>query len=153
MDERLINAFIEPLQSILSTMAAVDATPRAPRTAAEASGCGEVTGVIDLTGRQANISFALTFTTSTILAIKERVLGEHSTQVDDEARDMVGEFTNMVTGGAKKRLGDLGYEFDMSVPTVMAAQEREAQRTAGHATTIVPFSTDCGDLCIEISLD
>ena len=63
---------------------------------------GDVSGIIGMVGPQVKGSFSASFEENLACEIMHKMLGELPDSVDEEVCDMVGEITNMVTGGAKK---------------------------------------------------
>ncbi|EEZ41983.1 chemotaxis protein CheX [Photobacterium damselae subsp. damselae CIP 102761] len=66
---------------------------------------------------------------------------------------MVGEITNMVTGGAKRILADKGYDFDMATPAVVSGRGHTITHKCEGAVIIMPFESDYGRAFIEICFD
>ncbi len=81
-----------------------------------------MSGLIGMIGPQTKGSFSVTFEESLALEIMFRMLGEKPKSINEEVTDMVGEITNMVTGGAKRILGEKGYEFSMATPVVVSGK-------------------------------
>ncbi len=81
------------------------------------------------------------------------MLGERPNELNEEVTDMVGEITNMVTGGAKNILGDKGYDFDMATPMVVSGKNHTINHKCEGKTLVVPFSSDNGQAFIEVSFD
>jgi chemotaxis protein CheX len=153
MDVAFINPFLKAILNVLSTMATLDAKPGKPRVKKSEIAGGDVTGIIGMTSEQARGTMAITFTEPVILEITKRMLGEEVTTIDDTVSDMVGEITNMVTGGAKKVLREKGYRFDMAIPSVISGKDHIIRHKSKAPIVIVPFSTDAGDFFIEICFE
>ncbi len=149
MDDKFINPFSESLINVLGTMAMLQVRAGAPSVKTHETAHGDVTGIIGMTGEQAKGSFAVTFTEPVILEITRRMLGEEVNGIDETVTDMVGEITNMVTGGAKKFLSEKGYRFDMAVPAVIAGPGHVIRHKSGKPVIIVPFSTEAGEFFME----
>ena len=66
---------------------------------------------------------------------------------------MVGEITNMVTGGAKKELAERGFEFDMATPIVVSGRDHTISHRSEGAKLIMPFNHVAGKAYIEICFD
>ena len=81
------------------------------------------------------------------------MLGEKLDSIDDTVTDMVGELTNMVTGGAKKILSEKGYRFDMALPTVISGKDHVVTHISKGPIIVVPFSTEAGDFFVELSFE
>lgn len=73
-----------------------------------------------MVGPQTKGSLSITFEQGLILEIMQNMLGENPGNINEEVTDLVGEITNMVTGGAKNLLSDKGYEFEMATPVVVS---------------------------------
>ncbi len=153
MKVEFINPFIESILNVLSTMAMLEAKPDKPKLKADSTATGDVTGLIGLAGEKAKGTLAITFSKALILEITKRMIGEEVTRIDNTVTDMVGEITNMVTGGAKRLLSDKGYRFDMAIPSVISGQDHVIHHKSRAPVMIVPFNTDAGDFFIEICFE
>ena len=87
------------------------------------------------------------------LTIMERMLGERPSNINEEVTDMVGEITNMVTGGAKNLLGEKGYEFDMATPIVVSGSNHTITHKCDGPKVLIPFTSDAGNANIEVCFD
>ena len=85
--------------------------------------------------------------------IAKRMLGEDVSEVDETITDMVGEITNMVTGGAKNLLLEQGYDFDLATPVVVAGKDHVVKHKSSGAKVIMPFTTDAGQFFVEICFE
>ena len=114
---------------------------------------GDVTGLMGMTGDKVKGSFSISFSKAAILDITERMIGEKVTTINDTVTDMVGELTNMATGGAKKLLADKGHDFDMAIPVVIAGVNHEIIHKSKGPIINVPFTIESGEFFIEISFE
>ena len=137
----------------LSTMAQTQLKPGKPRIKTDEVACGDVSGLIGMVGPQTRGSFSITFDESLALTIMERMLGERPDTINEEVTDMVGEITNMVTGGAKNLLGEKGFDFDMATPIVVSGAGHTITHKSQGKKIIMPFSSDAGTANIEVSFD
>lgn len=153
INAEFINAFLTAALNILSTMARMKAEPGKPAIKADQVAKGDVTGLIGMAGEQTRGTLAVTFTKPVILAITERMLGEKLETIDDTVTDMVGELTNMVTGGAKKILSEKGYRFDMAIPSVISGKDHIVLHISKNPIIVVPFSTEAGDFFVELCFE
>ncbi|PUD99610.1 MAG: hypothetical protein C3L24_10635, partial [Candidatus Sedimenticola endophacoides] len=97
MQALFINPFLHAIQDVMTTMARIDATPDKPTLKRDSHAFGDVTGLIGLSGKQAQGSLAISFPESVILDITRRMIGERQSQLNDTVTDMVGEITNIVS--------------------------------------------------------
>ncbi len=153
MNVEFINPFLTSLMNVLSTMAQTELKPGKPRIKKDEVAQGDVSGLIGMVGPQTKGSFSITFDESLALTIMERMLGERPDAINEEVTDMVGEITNMVTGGAKNLLGEKGYEFDMATPMVVSGKGHTITHKCEGAKLIMPFSSPDGAANIEVCFD
>ena len=153
MNAEFINAFLTAILNILTTMAQMKAEPGKPFVKADHVAKGDVTGIIGMAGEQTKGTLAVTFTQPVILAITERMLGEKLDTIDDTVTDMVGELTNIVTGGAKKFLSEKGYRFDMAIPAVISGKDHIVLHKSKNPIILVPFTTEAGDFFVELCFE
>ncbi len=153
MNVEFINPFLSSLMNVLETMAMTKLVPGKPCVKKEDISKGDVSGIIGMIGPQTKGSLSVTFDENLALSIMEKMLGERPETVNEEVTDMVGEITNMVTGGAKNILGEKGFNFNMATPTVVAGKNHSIIHKCEGATLLIPFTSDCGNAYIEVSFD
>ena len=81
------------------------------------------------------------------------MVGEGPDEINEEITDLVGEITNMVTGGAKRMLSEKGIEFDMATPMVVSGKNHTITHKADGPIVIIPLSSKHGKAFIEFSFD
>lgn len=153
MKVEFINPFLESILNVLNTMAKLEARPGKPAIKTNQIAQGDVTGLMGMASPQAKGTLAITFTEPVILEITKRMLGEELTGIDDTVTDMVGEITNMVTGGAKRILSEHGYRFDMAIPSVISGKNHVIHHKSKAPIVIIPFNTQAGSFFIEICFE
>ncbi|MEK7322038.1 MAG: chemotaxis protein CheX [Pseudomonadota bacterium] len=153
MNVAFINPFLESILNVLSTMAQLEATPGRPMLKNDDVARGDVTGVIGMTSALAKGSLAITFSEVMILHISKRMLGEESKAIDATVTDLVGEITNMVTGGAKRILSDQGYDFDLAIPAIIEGKDHKIMHKFHGPKVIVPFTTEAGEFFVEVCFE
>ncbi|MCE7630087.1 chemotaxis protein CheX, partial [Vibrio fluvialis] len=100
MRAEFVNPFLASLLNVLKTMASLELKPQKPRLKKDEIARGDVSGLIGMVGQQTRGSMSITFDESLALEIMQNMLGERPNGLNEEVTDMVGEITNMVTGGA-----------------------------------------------------
>lgn len=121
MDVKLINPFINATLNVLETMAFTKARAEKPYLKKDQVACGDVSGVIGLTG-EASGTISVSFTEKSILAIVSNMLGEEIKELNEEIQDAVGEITNMISGQARRELEGLGKRLKAAIPTVITGK-------------------------------
>ncbi|MBF0465330.1 MAG: chemotaxis protein CheX [Nitrospirae bacterium] len=149
----IINPFLVSIVNVLATMAQTEAKVGKPVIKRDNVGQGDVSGVIGLAGEQTKGSIAITFTEKAIIDIASRMLGEELDKVDETVADMVGEITNMVTGGAKKILSEKGYKFNLATPSIIVGKGHMISHKSKAPVILLPFETSAGSFFVEICFD
>jgi len=153
MKVEFINPFLESIIHVLETMANVKATAGKPQIKEGDYANGDVTGIIGMASDKVKGSFAITFSSAAIFDIARRMLGEDVNVVNNTVTDLVGEITNMVTGGAKRVLAEQGYDFDMAIPAVVAGMNHRITHKSNGMKIIIPFSIIAGKFFVEICFE
>ena len=153
MNADYINPFLASLLNVLKTMAQLDLTPGKPKLKKDEIARGDVSGLIGMVGPQTKGSFSVSFDKGLALEVMRRMLGEAPNEINEEVTDMVGEITNMVTGGAKRLLGEKGYDFDMATPIVVSGAAHTISHKSEGTKIIMPFDSPYGSATIEICFD
>ncbi len=153
MDAKLINPVLETMVSVLSTMANVKPNLGKPKIKTDEISLGDVTGIMSMVSPRVKASLAISFSKSAIIDLVQRMLGEEITEVNETAKDMAGEMTNMVVGGAKNLYAEQGYDFDMSTPKLLLGKEHRIHHEFTGQTIVLPFSADAGEFYVEICFE
>lgn len=150
-NKNLINALIDGIIKMLSTMAHTDAKPLSPKVETEFMARGEIAGLVGMVAGKMKGNLTLSFEKDCAFEILKNMLGEEYSEINESVCDVVGELTNMIYGRAKCTLNEMGYDFQMAIPTVVIGNFIIAQYHAG-ATLVIPFETKHGRLFIEITV-
>lgn len=151
MNVDFINPFLSSMLNVMATMAQTELQPEKPRKKKDEVAMGDVTGIIGMISDQAKGSLSITFEKELAFEVMQRMLGEKPTVINNDVTDMVGEITNMVTGGAKAQLEGKGYNFDMATPAVVSGANHTITHKADGPVIIMPFNADAGRCFIEFS--
>lgn len=145
-----INPFLHAMINVLRTMC--DLQPQVGKPVLKEGNIarGVVTGFIDLMGENTAGSMAISFSESVAVDLVTRMLGEHPTKIDDTVCDLVGEITNMVSGGAKKILSEAGYNFYLSQPVTFKGEGHKIIHSAYGPKILIPFHVESGDFVVEV---
>jgi chemotaxis protein CheX len=149
MDNKYIDPINQATLEVLSTMANLDARLGTPSIKKDAKAIGDITGVMSLIGDKAKGSIAITFTKPVASDIMRRMLGTEINEIDEIAMDLTGEIANMVAGVTIRLLEGKGYNFSISLPTVIAGKDQVVIHKFDGLKTVLPFSTDSGNFFVE----
>ena len=149
MNVDYINPFLEGTVNVLKTMAMVDPNPGKPFLKKNAASIGDISGIIGITGATEG-SLAVTFSESCILHIVSNMLGEKFTSINADIVDAVGEITNMISGDARRILGEGGLSLEASIPTVIRGRGHIVEHVANSPTIVIPFDTIHGKFTVEV---
>jgi len=157
IDILVINALLDSFMRVLANMAHIELGAGLPTgepvpkksTVAQ----GDVSAMIPLSGADINGSMAISFPKSVIFDLVKRMLDEELNEIDETAKDLAGEITNMVAGGTKRVLSEHGYDIDMATPQVLSGEGHNIIHPVGDTTIIIPFHLDSGEVYMEINFD
>ena len=153
MNVEFINPFLSSMLNVMSTMAQMELIPEKPRLKKNEVAMGDVSGLIGMVSPQAKGSLSITFEAGLALATMKNMVGEAPDEVNEEITDLVGEITNMVTGGAKRLLSEKGIEFDMATPIVVSGPNHTIHHNAKGPVILIPLKSELGRAYIEFSFD
>ena len=143
LDKRFINAFIEGVIKTVSLMAQVEVTTGKPHVDQKFSAKGDVAGMVGMVFGQMKGTMSISFSKDSIFYILESMLGEKYTEVNEAVADAVGEMTNQIYGTAKTTLNQMGYGFEMAIPSVINGTFTISKHHNG-ATLVIPFNLPNG---------
>ena len=153
MRVEFINPFLSSMLNVMSTMAQMELTPEKPKLKKGEVAKGDVSGLIGMVSPETKGSLSITFDAPLALATMKGMVGEAPDEVNEEITDLVGEITNMVTGGAKRLLSEKGIEFDMATPIVVSGKQHTIHHKSKGPVVIISLKGDAGRAYIEFSFD
>ena len=113
----------------------------------------DLAGIIGLTSQSFTGTIALLFPKSLFLAIINNMLGEQNTEITKEMEDGAAELLNIIFGHAKKVLNAEGHTIQKAIPTIIRGTHLQSSHLTGSPVFVLPFETQHGTLCIEISTE
>lgn len=153
MDVNYINPFLNGTLEVLHKMAFVDAIAGKPYTKTDSTACGDVSGIIGITGGAVG-SLAISFSEQSILSITGNMLGETYKDICRDVFDTVGELTNMISGVSRTYLEREGLIVYAAIPTVVYGKNHVIMHILKSPSIVIPFSTKYGqffvDVCIKV---
>jgi len=153
MRAEFVNPFLLSMLNVMSTMANLELTPGKPQRKTDERALGDVSGLIGMIAPQTRGSMSVSFQKGLALEAMRRMLGEAPNEINDEVTDMVGEITNMVTGGAKRLLAEKGFDFEMATPMVVSGPGHTISHHAKGPRIFMPFESEYGRAIIEMCFE
>ncbi|WP_094752500.1 chemotaxis protein CheX [Psychromonas sp. CD1] len=150
MNAEFVNPFLSSFINVLQTMAQIEIKPGRPSLKKNVTAHGDVSGLIGMVGSTVNGSFAISLEEKLALNIFRLMVGDTLSKIDDDIIDMVGEIVNMVAGGAKRQLGEKGFNFDMATPIVVSGPAHSIKHQVNGVKVLMPFSSKYGNAFLEI---
>lgn len=150
MKADIINPFVEAVSDILLTMVEINCQRQSVFLKHQTETPGDIVAVMPLQGDSFQGSFALALEATTLCDIGQKLLREPVLFPSDACLDIAGELANMVSGGARKRLWQNGYSFEMAQPTIQLAKDCPGLPLG--STLVIPFQTPVGNFWIEVRL-
>ncbi len=151
MDVRYVNPFLRGAVEVLGTMAGISLEPGKPYIKNRGEAEGDISGLIAING-EAQGSLSVTFHFSLIQAVIRGMLGDEVTEVGTEVRDAVGELTNMISGAARRSLGEDGLSLSAGIPRVIDGPAHKIAHLCRGPVLAIPFSSEYGYMVVEVSL-
>ena len=150
MNAAFVNPFLSSFIHVLQTMAMTEVKAGQASLKKDSVARGDVSGLIGMVGPTVSGSFSISFEKKLALSVFQKMLGESVDNISEEIIDMVGEITNMVAGGAKQRLSEKGYDFNMAIPIVVTGDAHSITHQIKASKVLMPFQSEQGNAYIEI---
>lgn len=151
-DAEIAKPFVHAAKHVLSTMAMLDPTPGKPYVKKNNSAAGDVSAIVGLTGDKRG-SISLTFSKKCAVAIVKNMLGDDVGDIMQDAKDAVGEITNMISGQARAGLAQMGLAMQASTPTIIFGDNHTISHVTSGPVIAIPFTSPQGDFTVEFCFD
>ena len=109
--------------------------------------------VIGVAGQiEGRVMYDMEFDTS--LKIAGLMMGEEVSKFDEMVASALGELGNIISGMAISKLNDLGYEFDITPPTLFSGEKMQMTDPLKNVQTLVIplFHDEVGELIVNVGL-
>jgi len=153
MKAEIVNPFLHSVINVMSTMATLDPKPGKGSLKASNISRGDVSGIIGMSSDTVAGSMAVSFPKAVILGVVKRMLGDELDEIDDTVTDLVGEITNMISGGAKNMLAEIGVDIGMATPVVVSGVDHEISHKCTGKKIILPFDCEVGEFYVEVCFE
>ena len=152
MKSEFINPFLDAAVNVISTMAMLQPEAGKPFLKKDKTASGDISGIIGLTGDMKG-AIVLSFSTGAACKIVGSMLGEEYTELNADISDAVGELTNMISGDARRRLAEMGNNFEAGIPTIIKGKGHEIESITKGPVVAIPFDIDGNKFVVEASFD
>jgi chemotaxis protein CheX len=149
MDPVFITAFNKSISNVFSTMLQLPVEVGEPIIEKGDENPFDVTGIIGMSGDVVG-SVALCFPSGSAERIVAIFTGEKMGIDSGDFPDAIGELVNMVAGGAKGMFE--GRDVSISCPSVIVGEGHSVSRLKAVPRILIPCSTDCGEVVIEVAI-
>jgi len=149
MDASYITPFMTSIQNVFSTMFQLPVEIGEPRIKTESKTTHDVSGIIGVSGEMIG-TIVLSMPSDTAESIVALFTGMEMTTESDDFADAIGELVNMISGNAKAEFQRKGVS--ISCPSVVIGAGHRVASNSGTPCVMIPCTTDCGEVVLEISL-
>lgn len=136
-DDPIYTTIVDSIRDAFETMLMVDVSFIEHESIQELSGTGRVICTIGLGAEDLQSNLNLFFSRSSAKYVVGVMMGDEDIE-DSMVEDGVGELANLIAGGIKLRLAEEDLVLNISLPTVISAEN--ANISTASATTLYPFS-------------
>lgn len=146
MEVKYINPFITATKRVFKSMLGIDAEMEKPILKDARSTSGDVTGIMGLVGdRQGSV--CISFHDKGALFVYKALVGEECDKIGPEVVDAIGEFTNIISGQARKEFEQVGINLKAAMPMVVVGKNVEMNFISPIPIISLPFkfSVNNGD--------
>lgn len=151
-DAEIAKPFIQATKHVLTTMAMIEPAPGKPYVKKNNTAAGDVSAVVGLTGDKHG-SISISFTKKCAVAIVKNMLGDDVQDILQDAKDAVGEITNMISGQARAGLAQMGLAMQASTPTIIFGDNHTISHISTSPVIAIPFTTPHGDFTVEFCFE
>lgn len=151
MDVKYINPFIESLLNNLEQMAAIKAEKLDISVAKGDIMSADISGIIGLGGEVVG-SAVISFPKPLALTVASAMFMDELTDFNDDVRDAIGEFANIVVGNARNQLVNAGFAVTISTPTIIVGRDHSISHPHNIPFLVIPFKTKLGVFHISIGI-
>ena len=151
-DAEVAKPFVDATKHVLTMMAQLDPKPGKPYVKKVSAAAGDVSAVVGLTGDR-NGSISISFSKKCAVAVVKNMLGDDISDIIQDAKDAVGEITNMISGQARAGLAQMGLAMQASTPTVIFGDNHTISHITSGPVVAIPFTTEHGEFTLEFCFE
>ncbi|MFL0802644.1 MAG: chemotaxis protein CheX [Agarilytica sp.] len=150
LDTKFITPFLHGVKQVCKDMVGIEPLAQSPKPYTKPLPIGDAASVMPMNSPILSGQLCISFTEDALLDVSQRLLGEVLNGIDEVALDVAGEITNMVTGVAKARLQEAGYDFDLQRPASYSSESFSDLKLVGSPRIVVPYELPKGKLFVDL---
>lgn len=148
MDSKDIVHFVNSVQNVFTTMLSLPVTVNDPQLRPPTD-CGhDVSGIIGMSGDVVGV-VVLSYPEQTARRLVELFIGEPLESDHPDFADAIGEFVNMVAGGAKAQFNK---RVDITCPSVIVGGSHRVFQPKTEHIIEIPCESDCGSFSVLVAM-
>ncbi len=152
----VVQAFIDATAFVFSSMAQITVTPGKPYIKNTHASIYELTGIVSAqTESEKKGSIALSMSREAAENVAVAMLGDCIEDMDEDAKSTVGEFINILSGDARRRMSEKGLIYSGSTPTMIYGLNQDVlhETAATVPIIVIPFTLPVGECVVEFALE
>jgi chemotaxis protein CheX len=152
LDVNFINPFLNSTLKVLKIQCQVDARHQKPylKRPNDPRLLGDISGIIAISSEAFSGTLAISMAEKVFLRCVNNMLGEEATGITEENVDLIGELANIILGQTKAELNELGYVFQMTLPSCIWGKDHKIKQFGTGLCMVIPFETDDGIVFVEV---
>ncbi len=155
MDAKVLkNIFIESTQHVLKIMAQCPAVAGKAFIKKDNIALGDYSAYIcaNCNTNKTRGSISVTFTAFAAKSVAKTMFGE---EIDDAQglREVAGEFVNIISGDARRRMAEQGVVFDGSTPKMLDGEGHKICHETSSPIVVIPFDVPDGKCVVEFGFE
>ena len=151
-DAEFIKPFVESAENVFTTMLNMSVKWQRSYVKQGYDAFAEISAVMGTAEGGVEGLLVVSMPPAVVLKAAGGFLGMEVTEIDSDVKECIGEFLNMVAGGAKAKLEGTPYFFKMSIPTVVIGKEMQIHPKPSHCCTVAELSLDGELFVVEVSM-
>lgn len=145
----MITPFTNSIQNVFSTMFQLPVEIGEPRIKADRKASHDVSGIIGVSGEMIG-TIVLSMPQAAASSIVTLFTGVEFDIDSADFADAIGELVNIISGNAKAEFQRKGVS--ISCPSVVIGAGHTIAVQSGTPCVLIPCSTDCGEVVLEVAL-
>lgn len=152
MDTNLAEIIIKSTKQTFKSCFSIDIDSSPPVKTNGNQIVADYTGIIGMLQASIEARISITFATATLVDILKQVYPDSASATEEIMKDAVEEILNMIYGTVKTELNKSGYQFKMTIPTVIAGAKHTLHQLHNGVNLTLPFNYKQHKFFINVTL-